>query len=217
MGAVFRSDSLHRLTTADLKVMEPLRLRTVIDMRSSSELRLQGCYPLANEVAYHHVPWYEDETRPFKLSKPGDPAPDLASAYLDLARACGPALASVLDLIADADHAVVFHCVAGKDRTGIVAGLVLAVLGVPDASIASDYHLTEGAAPRMRAWAQAHDARALAEIRATPAWVHRAPHESIEAFLHLARVEHGSIDRFLGHVGVDENITEKLRHRLLEP
>jgi protein-tyrosine phosphatase len=47
--------------------------------------------------------------------------------------------------IAECDHAVVFHCAVGKDRTGIVAAMLLASLGVPDETIVNDYGLSDRA------------------------------------------------------------------------
>jgi len=213
---VFRSDSLHRLTNAGLAVMTRVRLRTVIDMRSSGDLQRQGRYALADEIAYRHLPWYEDETRPFKLARPDDPMPDVARAYLDLVEACKDALAAVFQLLAEEDHAIVFHCVAGKDRTGIVAALLLSVLGVPDTSIVADYHLTETAAGRLRAWAVTHDPDVVAELESTPAWVLRAPDTTMETFLQLVRDNYGSVDLFVAHLGIHHDTTEVLRHRLLD-
>lgn len=215
-GAVFRSDSLHRLTNADLDAMRSLGVRTVLDMRSSGDLQRQGRYALADEIAYRHLPWYEDNTRPFHLSQPGDPTPDVASAYLDMVLACKPAVAAAFDVLSKEDHAIVFHCVAGKDRTGIVAALLLSVLGVPDASIVADYHLTDRAADRQRNWAETHDPELVVEMDATPAWVLRAPASTMEAFLQLVRANYGSVDQYVTLLGIRQDTIEILRQRLLD-
>ena len=53
---VFRADGLHRLTAADLGVMQDIGLRTVIDLRTADELVERGRFPLdAHPVGYHHV------------------------------------------------------------------------------------------------------------------------------------------------------------------
>lgn len=215
-GVVYRSDSLHRLTSADLKIAAEVGVRTVIDMRSSGDVERDGGCALGDAVAYHHLPWYEDHTRPFEPSKPGDPTPDLARTYLDLTAACKDAVAAVFHALAEEEQAIVFHCVAGKDRTGIVAALLLSALGVPDASIAEDYQLTDGAAARLRAWADVHAPEVVIEMEATPDWVFRAHASTIEMFLRLVRDDHGSVDAFLAHVGIDATTTNRLRRRLLD-
>ena len=61
-------------------------------------------------------------------------------------------------LLADAEAVpAVFHCTAGKDRTGIVAELILAVLGVADETIAADYAVTEQTRARSTAWIETHE------------------------------------------------------------
>ncbi len=58
--------------------------------------------------------------------------------------------------MADADtHPIVVHCLAGKDRTGVVVALVLALLGVPDETVAEDYALSNLAMAALRARAEA--------------------------------------------------------------
>ena len=217
LGAVYRSDSLHRLTPADLETAARLGVRTVIDMRSSGDVQRHGRYAGADDIAYHHLPWYEDDTRPFELSKPGDPAPDVARTYVDMTAACKDAVAAAFQALADEEHAIVVHCVAGKDRTGIVAALLLSILGVPDASIVHDYQLTDGAAARMRAWAEVHSPEVVSEIETTPDWVLRAPATTMEAFLRLVRDDYGSVEALLTHLGIHEITTSRLRRRLLEP
>lgn len=215
-GSVFRSDSLHRLTDTDLDVMTALGVATVIDMRSTGDLQRQGRYPLADKIAYRHLPWYEDDTRPFQLSRSNEPEPDFARAYLDLVVGCSAAVVTAFEALAQDDHAIVFHCVAGKDRTGIIAALLLSVLGVPDTAIVADYQLTDAASRRMRAWAERHDPDLVAEMDSTPPWVLRVPATTMETFLQLVREEYGSVEQLVAHLGLGDQIIEELRSRLLE-
>lgn len=214
-GVVYRADSLHRLTPTDLELVDQLGVRTVIDMRSSGDIERDGACALIADVAYRHLPWYEDHTRPFELSKRGDPSPDFARGYLDLAIACKVAVAAVFEALAEEEHAIVFHCVAGKGRTGIVAALLLAGLGVSDESIIDDYHLTDGAADRQREWAEKHAADLLAQMDETPEWVLRAPRATMEAFLRLVRDDFGSVAALLAHLGVPATTMNRLRERLI--
>ena len=71
-------------------------------------------------------------------------AEDLTERYLWYLDVGGPALAEALVLLGEADsYPLVFHCAAGKDRTGVLAALVLDIVGVDAADIVADYLITE--------------------------------------------------------------------------
>ncbi len=147
-GRVFRSDSLSAMSAADVRrVVDELGLVTVVDLRAGHEVETYGHGPLgAAGVVVHHMP-IADETRPDRVERPPD-APDpakltLDEIYLIMLDRYADRLVGVLRMLAEvAAHPVVFHCAAGKDRTGIVAALLLSVLGVDDDVIAADYALT---------------------------------------------------------------------------
>ena len=86
---------------------------------------------------------------------------DLASAmadrYVEMTEIGGSALARSISLLAgDAPLPAVFHCAAGKDRTGVLGALVLRLLGVADADIGDDYALSEPAMDALKAWVVAN-------------------------------------------------------------
>jgi len=216
-GAVFRSDSLHRLTATDLKIAMVLGLRTVVDLRSTAELEQQGRFARADDVAFHHLPLFEQDSLPFKPAEPEDPEPPPGEDYVAIATTGSSSIAETLRVIAEGDHSVVFHCAAGKDRAGILAALVLSILGVPEESIAADYHLSERALAPSLAWAEANNPEMAAEIATLPGWLLRAPVPVMRAFLHILRSRHGSIGGFLAEAGVDRDVAAALRARLLEP
>ena len=216
-GCVFRSDTLHRLTTADLEHAQELGVRTVIDLRSTDELTEWGRFAHADSVAFHHLPLFEDDALPSEPIEDDDPEPPLGETYLQMAAAGGAAIASALRVIAGGDHAVVFHCAAGKDRTGILAALLLSTLGVSDDLIAADYQLSEHAVAPAFAWAEANDAALTAELAKLPPWKLRSSPETMRVFLDLLRERHGSIDGYLADAGLEPELLNVLRARLLEP
>jgi protein-tyrosine phosphatase len=110
----------------------------------------------------------------------------------------------------------VFHCAAGKDRTGILAALLLTTLGVPDDVIVADYEISEHALAPSFAWAEANDAAMAAVLANLAPWQHRSSPERMRVFLDLLRDRHGSIDGYLTDAGVEPEVTAALRARLLE-
>ena len=215
-GSVFRSDTLHRLTTADLERALELGVRTVIDLRSAAELDESGRFGRADEVAFHHLPLEEEVAaeppeRDDRRTPPGE-------IYVEMATAGTAAVANVLRVIAEAEHAVVFHCFAGKDRTGVVAALLLSSLGVPDEVIVADYELSNLSLARAVAWAEPNDPEWAARDGDVPAVAASRRHpETMQAFLDILRERHGSIDRYLIDAGLEPDVLERCASRLLEP
>ena len=97
-----------------------------------------------------------------------------------------------------------FHCSAGKDRTGILAALVLGIAGVDDHIIVSDYALSARAMQHLiehyrRAYPDAHEQLA----RVAPAMVAAHP-EAMAAFVEGIRRDHGSFDRLAAAIGAPD-------------
>jgi protein-tyrosine phosphatase len=109
----------------------------------------------------------------------------------------------------------VFHCTSGKDRTGIVAALLLDVLGVADDVIGSDYCLTEAAQVRSTPWIEQHEPEFAAFLAQIPP-ERRAPRpERILDFLGGLRARYGSVPEFLTRSGVPERQLNILRARVV--
>jgi protein-tyrosine phosphatase len=214
-GCVFRSGSL-RLTPADFAVLQRLHVRTVIDLRSTRELESEGRSGYLGELDYHHVPLFEQEALPFRPFEVGRPDPPQGEMYLSIAVACGDSVARCLRTIAECDHAVVFHCAAGRDRTGIVAAMLLASLGVPDETIVTDYALSDQALEPWLTWAKVNDTKLAADIEALPNSLLTASPQSMIFLLEGVRSSYGSIEKYLVGIGAGADVVGALRSRLLE-
>lgn len=214
--ALYRSDALGGLTATDCALLrEQLGISSVLDLRHPRECQRKGIAPIAdgNEVRLLHLPLNREDV------PDDDPLPDLDDlgiVYLWIARGVGPVLARVLQCIAADDATpMVFHCAAGKDRTGIVAAVLMTLLGVPDETIAADYALTELVGQSIP---QADRAAAFAQYRlhGAPIDALNARPEHMMAFLDGLRRAHGSVPDYLAPYGVGNELIERLRQRLLE-
>ena len=108
----------------------------------------------------------------------------MAEQYLEMTEVGGWALARAVALLAfDAPLPAVFHCMAGKDRTGVLAALVLRVLGVADSDIVLDYALSDGPMEAMKSWVAATDPASAAMMLQMPAHFWRSPARSMRVFL----------------------------------
>jgi len=142
-GRLYRSDTLHELTVEDVAVLRELGLAGVIDLRTPTEVERLGRGPLGSEsVRYVNLSVLReegDEGRGVAARR----IEDSAERYLSYLESGRDALAESFAFLADAsNYPLVFHCQAGKDRTGILAALVLDALDVDRRAIVDDYLLT---------------------------------------------------------------------------
>lgn len=131
---LFRSDGLHRLDADGVAALARLGLRTIVDLRADIEVAQAPSAVAGLAARTRHIPMVGDLTvLPAEL--------DAIYQYMIANR--GDAIgAAIKELCAPGALPALVHCTAGKDRTGIVVALVLAVLGVPDEVIGADYALS---------------------------------------------------------------------------
>ena len=208
---LFRSDALQDLTPADATyAIEQLNIRLVVDLRNSDEAERDGKGPLPElGTEYRHFPFLEE--RGFPPFTGGDVVERLLATYQWLIHNSGPRVAQAVNAIGEAEGGVVFHCSAGKDRTGLLAALVLEVLGVDLETIAADYILTneavEGILRRIKAMQP--DASPTAQsLAAQPA--------AFQGFQDTLHREYGGAEAYLRKHGVSREAVERLRRSLLE-
>ncbi|KAB1928273.1 tyrosine-protein phosphatase [Micromonospora sp. ALFpr18c] len=212
-GRLYRSDSLHRLDEQDRDAFAAIGIRTVIDLRRPTEVQRDGRVPAYQGLVYRHIHPEHTDWAETPHEEGASLARYLADRYADLAQTGTAGLAEAVGLIADSTNApVVVHCVAGKDRTGIVCALTLAVLGVDDADIAADYALSSEASARFSAWL-AETTPGGADV---PALFLASPAEAMQIFLDELRAGHGSIEAYLRHAGVTDAQLAALREHLLD-
>jgi len=220
-GHVFRSDSLSRMSESDVRhVVDELGVATVVDLRAGHEVATYGHGPLGSEgVLVHHLP-IADETRPDRIERPPD-APDPATLTLDriyllMLDRYADRFVGVLRMLADeATHPIVFHCAAGKDRTGLVAALLLSLLGVDDETVAADYALTSEHIDELVA---RHRAQAESEgntVEVNDAHL-RAEAAVMRIVLAETRERYGSAEAYLLSHGLEPDAVAALRASLLE-
>ncbi|WP_194818278.1 tyrosine-protein phosphatase [Nocardia sp. XZ_19_385] len=155
-GVVYRASTPQHLTEGDLStLLGPLGLRTLIDLRNPDEVEREG-YGLLADSAVRKVNLPVRKPTQTSLT-PADLVPDaqhydLVGLYRELLGGSAESVVTAARVITDPDqHSVVFHCAAGKDRTGLVAAVLLDAVGVPSEVIAADYALTGERLARIRA------------------------------------------------------------------
>jgi len=168
-GRILRSDNLQTLSEDDVRrLVGEIGLREVIDLRTTAEILLEGRGPLRDvaEVTHrhftllpergHHTDVFAAEEEPLDLPEGwtesllprqtpphGEAEPPAGRSYLGYLADRPDAVVAALRALAEpGPGASVVHCAAGKDRTGVVVALALAVAGVGREAIVEDYAMT---------------------------------------------------------------------------
>jgi protein-tyrosine phosphatase len=203
---LFRADGLDRLTPADVEVLRPYGLRTVVDLRMAHELEERGRFPIdAYPVTFHNISvldqtWDREQALASSL-----PAADfLHERYTEMLAEAGPRYADALRLLAASDALpAVFHCAAGKDRTGLLAMLVLGTVGVGHDDIIEDYALTSATMEAFRA-AASERAESPEALDAIPQLFWSADPMAMSRVLADIEAAHGSVAGYARSIGLTD-------------
>lgn len=211
-GAIVRSDSHDRLTGDGIAAVRGAGISRVLDLRSASEC--ETCpSPFAGTPIYLNVALL-DESDPVGTDAL-HVARTLADAYRVILDFFGRQVGAAVAALAEAPTGgLVVHCHAGKDRTGIVVALALAVAGVIPEAIAEDYALSDGFLRPL--YAEQLAAVSTADERERMGAFHTSMPETILGALEHLDSRHGGPVGYLRRNGVSDRHLTILRLRLRE-
>ena len=143
-GIFLRSGDMSAMTKDDQAALLRQGIRCVIDLRMAKEIAIApNVFSDSKKVAFfNHDFWgtrFDDYRSKRKTATPEEKLSDLYCAGLEIN---GFVMAAVMKTLASSEGSFVFHCRSGKDRTGLVAALLLVIAGVPDEVVAKDFGLS---------------------------------------------------------------------------
>jgi protein-tyrosine phosphatase len=236
-GRLLRSDNLQDLTASDvLMLRDRIGVTDVVDLRTWTERTLEGVAPLDLDpaVTVRHLsllprggdavrevdgnvllPWQraEDDARPDEVEEeiPVERA-EARSVYTSYLHDRPDSIVAALSAVAHADGAVVVHCAAGKDRTGVVVALALDLVGVQRSAIIEDYlmtaHRIDAILERLRS-----SSTYAENLRGRERDSHLPRAEAVEGVFSLLDAA-GGTDAWLGRHGWRSHDTRSLQVRL---
>jgi protein-tyrosine phosphatase len=215
-GRLYRADEPQRLSPAGRAVIDGIGLRAVIDLRS--EKHFERGPGFADAALTHNVTVVDrviHNEEPRRVESPADIA-DLYDEMVELRR---DNIVRAVELVADniGTGPVLVHCMAGKDRTGIVVALIQAALSVSLASIVEEYSRSDEPTRQRRVEMIAHPHPGDPDVAAAPEMIWTAPAEAMEIFATRAIARHGSLEVWPLAIGVPDQTVKALREYLLEP
>lgn len=224
---LFRSDSLHHATRADVElVVDTLGVRTLVDLRDGNEAR-DGEAWRASGIDRVSLPIIEALRTAEQPNSPLMPAesvpttidrspPATAARYEIMLRGAGHRFIAAIEAFARPGALpAVFYCAAGKDRTGLLAAIVLGVLGVDDDDIVADYALSarfvDGIIERLRL-----DPLYEPGMRGVPMDAFRPSAETMQRVTTAIRRDFGSWSDYALQHGLRPQTADFLRDTLLD-
>jgi protein-tyrosine phosphatase len=214
---LIRAGNLDQIPASSQQQLMAMGVKTIIDLRDEWEVEhYPNVFAQSQNVNYVNLPlignhlsnseaWQQETLHYASLH-------ELYCIYLDR---CQAQVGAIISTIAESTPTIVFQCYAGKDRTGIIAALLLGVVGVPDHLIAEDYshskaqigHLIE----QWRAYAlqQGRDMQRLALDAGSEATT------ILEMLAHIRR-QYGTVADYLRACGVTDRQLAQLRSRFIE-
>jgi len=228
-GRIFRSGELSNLSDADIDTLSGLDIGCVVDLRSAKETSsMASRWPSGTSVELHRADITLDlriDDRPVIDLIVENPEPDaieriVCRGFPVIAEQCGPAVHMVTERLASSDKPLLFHCTNGRDRTGVIAAMLLHMLGLRREDILADFMLTNERIDVERVIANTLEAyrKALGMnlTRAAVEPVTLVRPSYIGALFQGMVDRYGSADGYLEHFGIDAALRSALRERLLE-
>ncbi len=213
---IFRSDAHHPMKPEDIAfTADVLKIRTIIDLRSSDELEKYGRSPLTEkQAAYHHLPFLTSAM----MVNQNDPRAtgDVAQHYAHMMVGAAAKIAAALKTLAEADaQPAVIHCMGGKDRTGVLTAVLLGLLDVSEEEIVTDYALSELYLGDFLQRLKETPGYEKTAQRFSPAMFTARP-ETMERLLLWVKAKHRDMSGYVRNIGVPDETIERLRETLLD-
>ncbi|HPY84530.1 MAG TPA: tyrosine-protein phosphatase [Ruminococcus flavefaciens] len=199
-GVIWRSDTLSTPTAEDAEKLRELNITTIIDMRTEAECKNNpDGFADMDGFDYHHLPITEGSGVPESLEA-------VPYSYMDIATADN--MHNVWRTIAEAESGILFHCTAGKDRTGVVSAIILMACGVDEESIVHDYVISrEYNKERLASFLAAHP-----EVDKN---IVLANEKSMKGFMRLFNERFGTVDGYFEAIGLTAAHADMIRNKLI--
>lgn len=227
-GLLYRSDMLSRLTKADHKFLLSLSIDRIIDFRTDWEKQENpDRLPDGMDARLVEIPILDSSTKVWRDAREEmasnlknlDPIESMILTNTELGSLFTPEFRKFMqEVLSASGRPVLFHCTAGKDRTGFASAIILRMLGVPQETIMNDYLLTNEYLVPGYKWSLLlmrllKGKRFLQKIRG---FMLAHPSYLSAAFDVIDR-EHGSFENYVRNgLGVSERDIERLKELYLE-
>ena len=211
-NTLLRGDDLACLDDSDIKFLLDYGVRCVIDLRAPNEVaKSPDAFANVKEARYYNFPLLDVVLKELSevLSNNSNAAEFMCKMYVNLLQNESQTIKKILSTIADTDEgAVLFHCTVGKDRTGIIAAILLGIAGVDIVDIISNYEVT---------YTYTRQNPVLLEKEVgLPKELFYSDTDYLKNAIEYVNVNYGSLDGYLKWAGVSEEVLERIRKKFVK-
>lgn len=206
----FRASALYGITLDDQRQVYDLGVRTVIDLRTAEEIIEQGRTQFDASIAVNflHIPMLTRQQALYDLA-----GGSRSDALIKGIEQIHPFFLQFFEVVSRLDHAVVFHCSLGIDRTGLLTAMLLDVAGVAHEEIVSDFSRTNiYLAPRLPLLRQRRPSYITPQQFEQLIVAHP---QAMRDLLQYVYQKYGSARGFLTHIGVPSQHIDQVLHRMI--
>jgi len=205
-GVLLRSDQIYNLTDADKQFLLNRQLTDIIDLRGSGErVDFPNSFAGHNAVAVHSFEDGNEHAMYESVAK----MKSMGDFYIWMLDAVANRCVKSLDIIANAQGMTIFHCFVGKDRTGLLAALLLLALGVDERDVIADYQVSA-------TFLQAFSFQNLLNRPGMPDFVGKSAAENMAETIDYLNNKYGGAAAYLKQYGLKDETYERLCDRLIE-
>lgn len=210
-----RADCLHRLAPGGTDQLVDEGLSCVVDLRTTHEIaKAPSHFERLTDVEYVNIPLFDDLSPAALANADATYDHPLVPFYIAALDTRGAAVREILTHIARVEEgAVLFNCTAGKDRTGIIAALLLGLAGVSDEDIIGDYTLTEQMIPDLVAEFLSISRENGGDVE-NYATLLQSPADTMARMLSHIRTQHGTMQDYVDGIGFARMDHSRLIDRL---
>ncbi len=210
-GVFLRGDGTHALTDQDLRKLREVGVSLVVDMRSPDEVeKFPSRFYTDDNVRYENIIMFDGLQSLFAGKGIQN---SMAGLYCCLLDECKEQYAKIFRLFIDNEGVSLFHCTAGKDRTGVVAMLLLNLAGVPDEMIMADYSVSEN---NMSGLFDRQQEQLKRMGIVVPEYVFGSPAEDMKKTLIYLDTKYNGAAEYLKLCGLSKHEVDILKTRFIE-
>lgn len=197
-GVYFRSGMPGHLDEKEIAFLNHRGIKTVLDFRIDEERKRAGWYQKRqNGLDYVRLPYYDQDSVALIKEMEEKQSFDWLRIYTEVLKEGKNWIRDVFFALALSEDAVLFYCASGKDRTGVIAALLLDMLRAEDVWIVTDYCLT---------W-YSLDHNKSSFFATSP--------KTMVMFLETIRNQYGSAEQYLVQAGVPVSLLQRIKERIL--
>lgn len=196
-----RSDAPVKVSDNDIKLLLASNITTIVDLRSDDEVKIKPCaFKNNNSFEYYHCKIYGDGCLPESVEA-------VPASYFEMVED-QKTVCNIMRIFVRAKAGILYHCTAGKDRTGVISALLLSLAGVCKNDILYDYEISQ-------IYLEAMLQQFSKSYKDLDVNIITPKAEYMGKFMDMFQKKYNSIEEYLSKIGLSDSEILKLKIKLI--